>query len=89
MEKIAFVLNGCDISFVAIATKDITLEQLLKQCDKIVPDWYPNCEEKQWITGSGYCYPKRCDNCGQKLDWKAFKEHEENLQKKIAEKLMK
>lgn len=49
----------------------------------------PNCEEKQWITGSGYCYPKRCDNCGQKLDWKEFKEHEENLQKKIAEKLMK
>lgn len=39
METIAFVLNGCDISFVARAPKDITLEQLLKQCDKIVPDW--------------------------------------------------
>ena len=34
-----FVLNGCDISFIAEAPKDITLEQLLKQCDKIVPDW--------------------------------------------------
>jgi hypothetical protein len=39
MEKITFVLNGCDISFRAIAPKDITLEQLLKQCDKIEPDW--------------------------------------------------
>ena len=31
MEKITLVLNGCDISFWAIAPKDITLEQLLKQ----------------------------------------------------------
>lgn len=36
---IKFVLNGCDISFIAEAPKDITLEQLLKQCDKIKPDW--------------------------------------------------
>ena len=34
-----FILNGCDISFVAEAPKDITLEQLLKQCDRIKPDW--------------------------------------------------
>lgn len=34
-----FILNGCDISFVAEAPADITLEQLLKQCDKIHPDW--------------------------------------------------
>lgn len=34
-----FVLNGCDISFVAEAPSDITLEQLLQQCDKIKPDW--------------------------------------------------
>jgi hypothetical protein len=39
MDKIKFILNGCDISFYAIAPKDITLEQLLKQCDKIKPDW--------------------------------------------------
>lgn len=38
-EKIIFILNGCDISFIAAAPKDITLEQLLKQCDKIEPDW--------------------------------------------------
>ena len=34
-----FVLKGCDISFIAEAPKDITLEQLLKQCDRIKPDW--------------------------------------------------
>lgn len=34
-----FVLNGCDISFIAEAPADITLEQLIKQCDKIHPDW--------------------------------------------------
>ena len=34
-----FVLNGCDISFLAEAPEDITLKQLLKQCDKIYPDW--------------------------------------------------
>lgn len=34
-----FVLNGCDISFVAEAPDDITLKQLIKQCDKIKPDW--------------------------------------------------
>lgn len=34
-----FLLNGCDISFVAEAPEDITLKQLLKQCDKINPDW--------------------------------------------------
>jgi hypothetical protein len=39
MEKIRFVLDGCDISFVAEAPADITLKQLLKQCDKIEPDW--------------------------------------------------
>ena len=34
-----FVLNGCDISFTAEAPDDITLKQLVKQCDKIKPDW--------------------------------------------------
>jgi len=38
-KKIKFVLAGCDISFYAIAPADITLEQLLKQCDKIKPHW--------------------------------------------------
>lgn len=37
--KIKFVLNGCDIFFIVEAPKDITLEQLLKQCDKIKPHW--------------------------------------------------
>lgn len=34
-----FKLNGCDISFIAEAPEDITLKQLLKQTDKIKPDW--------------------------------------------------
>ena len=38
-KRIKFMLNGCDIAFVAEAPADITLEQLLKQCDKIKPDW--------------------------------------------------
>lgn len=36
---IKFTLNGCDISFEAMAPEDITLKQLLAQCDKIHPDW--------------------------------------------------
>jgi hypothetical protein len=38
-DKIKFVLDGCDISFVAEAPEDITLKQLLTQTDKIFPDW--------------------------------------------------
>lgn len=34
-----FLLNGCDISFIAEAPDDITLKQLLKQCDRIIPDY--------------------------------------------------
>lgn len=38
-KTIQFVLDGCDISFIAEAPEDITLKQLLAQCDKIKPDW--------------------------------------------------
>ena len=34
-----FMLDGCDIAFIAEAPNDITLEQLLNQTDKIKPDW--------------------------------------------------
>lgn len=34
-----FMLDGCDISFIAEAPEDITLKQLLKQTDKIVPHY--------------------------------------------------
>ena len=36
---VRFILDGCDISFVAVAPADITLKQLLKQCDRIKPSW--------------------------------------------------
>lgn len=39
MNKIIFRLAGCDISFIAKAPEDITLKQLLKQCNKIKPTW--------------------------------------------------
>lgn len=42
MNKIKFILNGSDISFVAIAPEDITLKQLLAQCDRIIP-YYCAC----------------------------------------------
>ena len=38
-KTIKFILDGCDISFIAEAPEDITLKQLLAQCDKIKPDW--------------------------------------------------
>ena len=38
-DKIRFMLDGCDICFVAEAPEDITLKQLLKQCDRIKPDY--------------------------------------------------
>ena len=38
-ERIKFVLDGCDISFTAEAPADMTLAQLLKQADRIRPDW--------------------------------------------------
>ena len=34
-----FMLDGCDISFAAKAPADMTLAQLLKQCDRIHPDY--------------------------------------------------
>ena len=39
MEKIKFWLDGCDIQFLAEAPEDITLKQLLKQCNRIKPKW--------------------------------------------------
>ena len=38
-KTIKFMLDGCDICFVAEAPEDITLKQLLKQCDRIEPHW--------------------------------------------------
>ena len=39
MNKIKFMLDGCDISFIVEAPEDITLKQLLKQCDRIKEHW--------------------------------------------------
>ena len=34
-----FILNGCDISFIAEAPEDMTVKQLIEQADRIEPDW--------------------------------------------------
>lgn len=34
-----FILDGCDISFIAEAPDDMTVSQLVKQSARIVPDW--------------------------------------------------
>ena len=34
-----FILDGCDINFLAEAPEDITLKELLAQTDKIKPNW--------------------------------------------------
>lgn len=37
--KIRFMLDGCDIAFVAEAPADMTVEELVKQASRIRPDW--------------------------------------------------
>lgn len=34
-----FMLNGCDISFVAEAPDDMTVKELVELADQIHPDW--------------------------------------------------
>lgn len=34
-----FLLNGCDISFVAEAPDDMTVKELVELADQIHPDW--------------------------------------------------
>jgi hypothetical protein len=61
-DTIKFWLNGCDIAFLAEAPEDITLKQLLKQCDKIKPNWCacgiksPNKDEANWNPEIIICY---------------------------------
>lgn len=38
-KMLKFILNGCDISFIAEAPEDMTLKQLLDQASRIKPDW--------------------------------------------------
>ena len=81
MSTIKFILNGCDISFIAEAPKDITLEQLLKQCDKIKPDW----------CACGICsyekVYKNCCDCDTEIiiDYDNIKKTNENVSCRIIE----
>lgn len=39
INRMKFILNGCDISFIAEAPEDMTVKQLVRQGDRIEPDW--------------------------------------------------
>lgn len=64
-----FILNGCDISFVADAPEDITLKQLLKQCDKIKPDW----------CACGICSAKETDTVEIYISYDSVKKADEDV----------
>ena len=76
---IKFVLNGCDISFLAEAPSDITLEQLLKQCDKIKPDW----------CACGICSAEKCGMQNYEaeilIDYDSVKKANDDISCSIAE----
>ena len=46
---VAFILNGCDTRFKAVAPADITLKQLLKQCDRIKLAWHDCCIKSDFM----------------------------------------
>ena len=54
-KRIRFMLDGCDIWLVAEAPEDITLKQLLKQCDRIRPD-YCACGIRSLTEAEEYGY---------------------------------
>lgn len=70
-----FILNGCDISFVADAPEDITLKQLLKQCDKIKPDW----------CACGICSAKEIDKVEIYISYDSVKKADEDVSCTIKE----
>ena len=51
-ETIKFILNGCDVQVIAEAPADMTLEQFVKQADRVKP---PYC-------ACGVCYAKEWDD---------------------------
>ena len=75
-DKIKFILNGCDISFYAIAPKDITLEQLLKQCGKIKLDY----------CACGICYGDVDEEeVGMIIDYESVKKGDDSVSCSIKE----
>ena len=55
MANIKFWLDGCDIRFLAEAPEDMTVKELVEQCDRIKPDWCA-CGLKSFVRTSGYCF---------------------------------
>ena len=71
-----FILNGCDISFITEAPEDITLKQLLKQCDKIKPDW----------CACGICSAEDNEEVEIIIDYNSVKKVNEDVPCRIIEK---
>ena len=71
-----FILNGCDISFIAEAPEDITLKQLLKQCDKIKPYW----------CACGICSAEDNEEVEIIIDYNSVKKVNEDVSCQIIEK---
>ena len=69
MNKIKFVLNGCDINFIAEAPEDITLKQLLKQCDRIEPNW----------CACGICSARKDENVELIIDYDDIKKADDSV----------
>ena len=70
-----FILNGCDISFIAEAPEDITLKQLLKQCDKIKPHW----------CACGICSAEENDEVEIIIDYNSVRKVNEDVSCQIVE----
>lgn len=54
-DRVKFVLDGCDISFMVTAPADMTIRQLLQQADRIVPD-YCACGVRSFKKWSEHMY---------------------------------
>ena len=52
-----FILNGCDISFIAEAPEDMTVKQLVEQADRIEPYW----------CACGICKDTGYENCSTEI----------------------
>ena len=74
--KTRFMLDGCDICFIAEAPKDMTVEQLVRQASRIKPDWCA-CGIRNLEDGE-----KKCDT-DIIFDYNDVKKNDEDLSCKI------
>lgn len=82
MKKIRFMLDGCDIAFVAEAPANMTVEQLVKQASRIQPNWCAcgiralQSDENRFNTEIVFDYDDVYTNPGTDVDCTISKEIE-------------